>query len=115
AATGAELRRFPTGRPDWDEGPALTPDGKHLVLVVQQFPDDSLRVIDVASGKTERSDSLSIHRSDQSVARPNALSADGSLAAVWTQKFVRVFDTTTRTELHTLPRTGESFQGLCFV
>jgi WD40 repeat protein len=27
---------------------------------------------------------------------------------------VRVFDTTTQKELHTLPRTGESFEGLCF-
>jgi RNA polymerase sigma factor (sigma-70 family) len=114
ATTGAELRQFPTGRPDWDERPVLTPDGKHLVLVVQEFPD-SLRVFDLASGKVERSGPLSIRRGDQAVARPNAVSADAALVAVWTQKFVRVFDAATAKELHTLPRAGESFEGLCFV
>jgi len=115
AATGAELRQFPTGRPDWDERAVVTPDGKRLVLVVQKGPEDSLRAFDLTTGKEVRSASLRVGRFDQAVARPNAVAADAALVAVWTGRLIRVFDGPTGEKLHTLPRAGESFQGLCFV
>ncbi|HKA05698.1 MAG TPA: hypothetical protein VKD71_00480, partial [Gemmataceae bacterium] len=114
ADTGAELRQFPTGTADWTEEAVLTPDGKNLVLLVQMFENDPLRVFDVATGKSLRDTKFKVRRNEMSIERKNALSPDGKFAALFGPARIQVHDVETTKELYVLPKVGREVKSIAF-
>ncbi|HKB01644.1 MAG TPA: sigma-70 family RNA polymerase sigma factor [Gemmataceae bacterium] len=114
ADTGAEVCQFSTGRTDWDEQAVVTPDGTKLVLLIQGFGGEPLRVFDLPTGKEERAFRLEVKRTEQSIERRNALSPDGRLAALWTPDRVHVYDVDTGKPLIALPKNGRDLRAVSF-
>jgi RNA polymerase sigma factor (sigma-70 family) len=114
AENGIELRHFSTGASAWDERAQITPDGKKLVLLFQEWRNDPLKEFDLASGKELRSITLPVKRSEQSADRRNALSPDGRLAALHTGEQVHVIDVESGKELCTVPKDGRDVPALAF-
>ena len=114
AASGAERSQFPTNGSDWDEPAVVTPDGKRLVLVRQQWRNDPVRSFDLATGKEVHAVDLAVKRTEMSVFRRDALSPDGRRAAVHAPDRVRVFDVGTGKELFELPKKGTDVRAVTF-
>ena len=114
ADTGAELRQFSTGTSDWNEEAVLTPDGKNLVLLIQSFRDDPLRVFDVETGKSLRDTKLPVRRNELSIERKNALSPDGKLAALFGPDRIQVHDVETTKQLYAMPKKGREVKSIAF-
>src|SRR5262249_1675359 len=103
-----------TGTTDWDEQVVVTPDRKRLVLVVQSFGKDPIRVFELATGKQHLAHAVTVKRNEMSVERRNAVSPDGKLAALFTQDRVQVFDVETAKELYALPKNGRDVKSIAF-
>jgi WD40 repeat protein len=114
ADTGAELRQFSTGTADWNEEAVLTPDGKNLVLLIQSFQNDPLRVFDVETGKSLRDTKLQVRRNEMSIERKNTLSPDGKLAALFGPDRIQVHDVETTKQLYALPKKGREVKSISF-
>jgi RNA polymerase sigma factor (sigma-70 family) len=114
AATGAELSAFDLEPVSWDQQVALTPDGKTLIFLGQEFNGDPLQVFDLTTGKEVRRATLRVKRSEISVYRRNAFSPDGSRCALHTPKQVHVFDVQTAAELCVLPKVGTEVADVAF-
>jgi RNA polymerase sigma factor (sigma-70 family) len=112
--SGKELGQFVTGKPSWDDQTALSPDGKTMTLLDQQWENDTVRVWNLADGKALRAVTLPVRRNEKSVYRKNALSPDGRLCAIHTPKLVQVFDAETAKELCTIPRGGDEVRAAIF-
>jgi RNA polymerase sigma factor (sigma-70 family) len=112
AETGKELGQAAWGEPSWDDQVVVTPDGKTLVAVGQEFAGDTLRVWDIAGRKESRTVVLPVKRSELSVDRRNALSPDGRLAVLHTPDRVHVFDLETAKELYRLPKGGKEVRAV---
>jgi RNA polymerase sigma factor (sigma-70 family) len=124
AATGRQLAQFSVPKRWADDQAGLTPDGKSLVLLAQEFPSDVLSVWDLTRGKEVRSAKLPVRRGEVSVTRRNAISPDGRLCALHTPEEkrggqrtpeeVRVFEVATAKELCRLPTEGRELQAAVF-
>ena len=110
AASGKELRQFPTVHAWSTSQAALSPDGKSLTLLTQEPEGDTIRTWDLAQGNEVRKLAIPVRRRVIDVWHPNAISPDGQLGAITLAKQIRVIETTTGKELFTLPN-EESEQG----
>jgi RNA polymerase sigma factor (sigma-70 family) len=114
AATGQEQAQFALPRRWADDQAALSPDGKTLILLAQEFPSDALSVWDLTAGKELRSVKMPVQRREISAFRRNALSPDGRLGALHTPEEVRVFEVATARELCRIPAGGRALQDVVF-
>jgi RNA polymerase sigma factor (sigma-70 family) len=114
AVSGKELGRFATAEASWDDQTALTPDGKTLISLHQEFPSDRLRVWDLARGKEVRSVPLPVRRREQSIYRRNALSRDGRLCAIHMPREICVLEVATLRELYRLPDKADLVRTVIF-
>jgi RNA polymerase sigma factor (sigma-70 family) len=110
AATGKERRHFATAKPSFDDQTTLSPDGKALFLLNQDFDNNTLCVWDLEQGNQVRTLSLRIRRRTSSIYIRNALAPDGRLCAIHTPEGIRVFDAETGKELYQLPHEWDDDQ-----
>src|SRR5262245_9878040 len=106
SANGRELGQLDVGKPTHDDQTALSPDGKTLTMLSQDW-NDTIRLIDIEQRKEIRTVNLPLRRNEQSVERLNALSPDGNLCALHTPKGIRIYDITVSKELYQLPNSDQ--------
>jgi RNA polymerase sigma factor (sigma-70 family) len=116
AATGAELGQLPALAP-WMSDTAVTiPDGKTLVNLNQESGGEFVRWWDLAGRNEVRTLKLPVTRRVFSAYHRDALSPDGTLAAVHvhTPAALRVFDLNDGRELHRFADGGKDVRALAF-
>jgi RNA polymerase sigma factor (sigma-70 family) len=116
AATGAEKGRF-TLAPQFTQGTVFAlPDNSTLVSLSEESGGDVVRWSDLSKLKPVRSLSLPIRRRVNSSYHNNALSPDGTLAAVHihTPAELRVYDLSSGRELHQFPDGGKEVRTVVF-
>jgi RNA polymerase sigma factor (sigma-70 family) len=116
AVTGAEIGQLPPPV-QYISGTTVTlPDSRTLVSLNEEGIGDFVRWWDLSTRQEIRTLKLPIRRSVWSAYHRNALSADGTLAAihVHTPAELRVFDLKDGRELHKFPDGGKEIRAVAF-
>jgi RNA polymerase sigma factor (sigma-70 family) len=116
AATGAELAQFPQPGRYVSDTTITMPDSNTLVFLNEEGDGDFARWWDLSQRKEIRKLKLPVKRKVFSIYYVNALSSDGTFAAihVHTPADLRIFDLKTGSELHKFPEGGKNIRAVVF-